>query len=262
VIAFYLPGGVPVHIFALLLGLSGSFGLAWVAWEAPPESLNQNLNAGLILLLGGILGGRALYLALQWPYYQAHMGEMPQIYAGGLSWIGAAGGGLVTLALYARLQRVHLGALLDGLFPLAALIVVGAWMACWLNGYAYGPQSSAWWAVPARDEWGMMAPRLPVQPLGALVSLGVLWLVDRLRKRYSSPQEVDTDQPAIQPGLIAIFGYFCLSLEVFVLSFLRADPTPIWAGLRLDTWSALGFTLLTGLAWIYLSLEGNSPSVS
>lgn len=261
-IAFYLPGGVPVYTFALLLGLSGTLGLSWVALGAPEKKLNRYLNAGLILLLGGLVGGRAVYLALHWPYYQTYSSEILASYSGGLSWIGAALGALVSLVLYALIRRERLGVLLDGLFPMAALIVVGGWMACWLDGYAYGAPSSAWWAVPARDEWNLLTPRVPVQPLGALLSLGTLWLVDRLGARLSQRKQPNSRGPAVQPGLVAAFGTFCLALEVFLLSFLRADPSPVWQGLRLDAWAALAFTLLAGFAclYLYLGMSSSEPS--
>jgi hypothetical protein len=34
---------------------------------------------------------------------------------------------------------------------------------------------------------------------------------------------------------------------IFASSFLRADPGYYWNGLRLDAWTAFGFSLLAGL---------------
>lgn len=229
VIAFHLPGGVPVYVFALLLGLGATAGLGWVAWQTPSEQTRRYVDAGLFVLLGSALGGRGAYVAVHWPYFQAHLWEIPQLHLGGLAWPGALAGWLLALVLFAILAREPLGTLADALLPLAGSITVSAWLGCWVDGCAYGSTIDSWWAIPARDEWGTLAPRGPVQLLGALLTLGIFWLLNRNWNWLHSP------------GLSANLGLLGLSLELFVLSFLRSDPAPFWHGLRLETWAALAF---------------------
>lgn len=249
VIAFFLPGGVPVYTFSLLVGLGAGVGLAWVAWRAaglPPTGTVQRVNAGLWTLIGALLGSRAAYVAVNWAYFKTHLGEAPQVQLGGLAWPGALAGGLVFLAIYAALARQPLGVLADALLPLAASLTVSVWLGCWVLGSAYGPPLAAWWAVPARDEGGHLAGRFPTQPLGALLALGLAWLLD-LNWHFR--------RPGIASGLW--LGGF--ALQLLAISLLRGDPAPGWQGLRLETWAALGFTALAALGLLLLYLRTDKP---
>jgi phosphatidylglycerol:prolipoprotein diacylglycerol transferase len=236
VVLFSLPGGIPVYAFSLLVGLGACAGLAWIAWRAPKKEALQRVDAGLWVLFGGLCGGRIVYCAIHWPYYQSQPWEILQVHLGGLSWPGALLGGFVALVLYARLAHVQLGVLADALLPMLVPLAVGAWLGCWLDGCAYGPLTPAGWGIPARDEWGVVEYRLPVQLLGALFIIGCFLLLENFTKNS-------------RPGLYASLGFLGLSLILFGLSFLRADPAPLWRGLRLEAWAALA---LAGLALLAL----------
>src|SRR4030042_324772 len=69
--------------------------------------------------------------------------------------------------------------------------------------------------------WGVLTNRVPVQLMGAIITLVLIWLLDWAGKRLPIP------------GLNAAIGLFGMSAVIIALSFLRADPTPIWNGFRL-----------------------------
>jgi prolipoprotein diacylglyceryltransferase len=235
VIAFYLPGNLPVYAFSLLLGLGAAAGLAWAIWHQNERQALRLIGGSLWSLAGALLAGRAVYVLLRWPYYQAHLAESFQFHLGGLEWSGAFAGGLIFLAIYAWLNRQSFLALADSLVPQLMLVSLAVWIGCWLDGCAYGPESFAWWSLPVRDEWGSLSWRLPTQVLAALLTLTLLWLVDRPRARLQTP------------GLTSGLAVFGLMAVIFASSFLRADPGYYWNGLRLDAWAAFGFSLLAGL---------------
>jgi phosphatidylglycerol:prolipoprotein diacylglycerol transferase len=232
------------HFSSLLLGLATSFGLIWVAWRSPSKQALFYVDAGIIVLLGGFLGGRAAYIAVNWVYYRAHPLEVFQVWSGGFSASGALIGIIVALTCFALFTRHSLGKLADSLLPLAALLSTAAWVACWIEGSAYGPVSDAWWALPTRDEWGRMLPRLPIQLIGLLLTLSLYWAIDRFESRLSTI-----------PGLSALLAWLGLTLELLVLSYFRVDPVPVWRGLRLDTWGALALVLLAIISLILLVLR-------
>lgn len=244
-VAFHLPGGIPVYTYSLMLGLGAVVGLAWVAWRAPSGRALSMVDAGLWTLAGALLGGRAAYIALNWGYYQAQPLEIPQVWLGGLSWFGALLGGLLALAMLALFTDWLFGELADATLPLLAALTVGAWLACWVDGCAYGPPANSWLGLPSRDEWGVIALRLPVQLVGALLSLAVFWTLDRadVRRLFG----VD--------GLAAALAVSGVAAVILVLSFLRADPAQTWRGLRLDAWGALVVLVPAGLlaAWLFYS---------
>lgn len=250
-----------MYAFSLILGLGATLGLLWIAWRAPAKAGLPRLDAGLLVLLGGLLGGRAGFVADHWSYYQAHLLEILSVHRGGFSWAGALAGGLVALLLVAALTRTSLGVLADAMLPLLATLTVTGWLGCWLDGCAYGPRTDQWWGLPAVNEWGRMSSRWPTQLLGAVLTLILFWLLDwgysRLAAQDRSPR----------PGTFALLGLLGLALLMFALSYLRVDPASLWYGFRLEAWAALGFAALAGLAllvcllvsWLRTSRSEEAP---
>ena len=226
--------------FSLLLGLGALAGLLLSAWRAPQKERLRYLDAGVLTLLGALLGSRALAVAVNFDYYQTHLNEIFQVWLGGLSSIGALIGGVLAVFIIARWWKIHLGLLADVLLPLAGTLSVTAWMGCWVGRCSYGLPLNTWWALPARDEWGVLADRIPVQFVGALLTLFLIWLLDRSARRMP-----------VQ-GMSAALGLYAISAIVFLLSYLRADPTPIWNGLRLEAWGAMGIMIFSSFTVVVL----------
>ena len=223
--------------FSIIIGLGASLGLMLVAIRAPKQKAASQLNASLWILLGSLIGARSGFVAANWGYFQSHGLEIPQVWLGGLSWAGAALGGLLSLAVVALARKGELGTLADAMVPLALVLTLAAWLGAWESGIAYGPAApNVWWAAPTPDEWGVWALRWPLQPLGALAVLVIFGLVDQLRSRLH------------QPGEAASLALMGIALSVFGLSFLRADPGQTWRDWRLDSWAGLVFV---GLAFVF-----------
>jgi phosphatidylglycerol:prolipoprotein diacylglycerol transferase len=228
--------------FSLLLGLGALTGLLLAGWRAPKKETIRYVDAGVGILFGALLGSRAVTVAVNFNYYQSHPGEIFQVWLGGLSYIGALTGGILALIIVAEWWRIPTGLLADTLLPLAGALTVTAWLGCWVDRCSYGVPTNAWWAIPGRDEWGVLAHRVPVQLVGATLSLIFIWLLDRASKRLPVP------------GLSASIGLFGLSALMFSLSYFRADPTPIWQGLRLEAWGAIGLMIFSTITLVVLLL--------
>jgi phosphatidylglycerol:prolipoprotein diacylglycerol transferase len=244
-----LCGEQRLNLDSLLLGLSAALGLAWAAWLSPAGQELRRVDHGLWVLAASLVGGRVGYVAFNWGYYRQQPWQIPAVYLGGLSWPGALCGGLLALALLARLTRQSFGQLADALLPLLAGLSCGAWLACWLNGCAYGPLTSAFWGLPARDEWGSLERRWPTQLLGALLALSWVGLLIWARGRFTGLS---------RPGCTAALGLLGLAIQLGGLAFLRADPLPGWCQVRLDAWAAAGLGL-AALAGLLISLLQPGP---
>ncbi len=231
-----------MQLFSILLGAGALAGLLLVSWRAPQKERTRYVDAGVLVLLGALVVGRLLSVAVNLNYYATHQGEIFLVWKGGFSGIGALVGGVLAIFVLAWLWRMPLGTLADALLPLAGTLTVAAWMGCWLDSCSYGAASNAWWALPAGDEWGIVANRVPVQLVGAVATLVVIWLLDLGGRRL----------PVKGSG--AVLGLFGLSAVLFGLSYLRADPTPIWNGLRLEAWGAAGLMLFSALSLVVLLL--------
>jgi prolipoprotein diacylglyceryltransferase len=234
--------------FSLLIGVGATLGLVWVSWQAPEKLALRRFDQGLWLLLGGLLGGRLAHVAMAWTYYTEHRIETLQVWLGGFSGAGALLGGLFALAVLAFITRQPLAELADTYLPLAAVLSVSGWLACWLDGCAYGAETAAWWGLPARDEWGDLNRRLPLQLLAAFLTLGLFWLVDRSRKRLKR---------AGQAACLALLG---MGLLIFAVSCLRVDPSQTWWGWRPEAWAGLGVSILAVLAFLLTLLPMQNPT--
>ena len=103
-VLFHLPGDIPVYLSSLLVGLGGTLGMALIAWRSPPEDRLRNLDQGLLVLLGMLIGGRFVFVITNWSYFLLNAAEIPLLYLGGFSWVGALIGGTLTLVIISAHQ--------------------------------------------------------------------------------------------------------------------------------------------------------------
>jgi prolipoprotein diacylglyceryltransferase len=261
-IAFHLPGGSPVYLFTLLIGGAASLGLGLTLTRTAPAHAARAFLAGLAALLGALLGGRAAYLGVNWAYYRAHTAEILQFPLGGLAWGGALAGGALVVWLAARLLAIPLKELAAALFPLLPLLALAAWLGCWLDGCAYGAVSPAWYAMPARDEWGNVDQRVPIQLIGAVWSLLTLAGFNWVQRAVQTPELAAALGAPVPPALPVALGLADLALQLWALTSFRVDPAPQWLGYRLDLWAAWAFAALAALTLVlaFRDKVGNTPA--
>lgn len=235
-IAFYIPGGIPVYLFSLFLAVGAFLGLTWVVMRAEAGQASELVEAGLWTLVGSLIGGRIVYVFFAWPYFREHPLEAFQIYLGGMAWSGVMLGGLLAGVIYAILNQRSVGNLLDALAPLPVVLAITGWIGCLVDGCGYG-EIAPWVGVPMPDELGSLTARWPVQVFAALATLAAFWLIDRL-------------PPTARSGLRA--GLLVLVLALIQLgAALFAVPGQTWRGLPVDAWAALA---LAGLAMLALGI--------
>ncbi len=237
--------------FSILTGIGAALGLLQVARSAPPKETLRWVDAGLYTLLAALIGARAWYVLVHLSYFRLHPLEAPQVWLGGLGWPGAVLGGLLVVALAAYLDRLPLSVAAARLSGLAVPLTAAAWLGAWRSGSAYGPllAEGSRLALLSPGEDGLFAPRLPIQLLASISLLVVLiWL----ELRPQAPERLE--RHAALTGLI-------LAAHTLVFSLLRADPTPLWRGLRPDVWAALAFTALAALALTasFLPIHAKEP---
>ncbi|MBE9523756.1 MAG: prolipoprotein diacylglyceryl transferase [Chloroflexi bacterium] len=244
-IAFSLFNQIPIHSFSLILGIGVLIGLHGVINEALVEGNDTNLylNFTLLILLGSLLGGRAAYIGLHWAYFQQHLDEILRFWLGGLGWVGALGGGIITLTIIALLRGRHFGDMCDTILPLLTAMTISIWLGCWVAGTAYGPKVDAWWGIPVQDMRGDVSIRWPLQPLGALLTVGISWGISAFWSKLHTP------------GLRFALTLAGISLMQLGLSALRVDPGPFWNGARLDLWAALVFFTSSTLIAIMIYMK-------
>lgn len=233
-----LPGYRTLVAGGLLLGA------AMAAWLGRRRGipLRTLLDGGLVAAVGGLLLGRALYVAANWPYFRERPWAAWAFWRGGLAAVGVVAGGIVGVLLFCRLRRCDPRPVLDALAPGAALLALAAWLGCLQAGCACGietwPDQGWRWALSADlpDLYGLRAPRLAVQALGALwsaITLTVTLVAGRKRLAF--------------PLWLLLYG-----VGDGMLAFLRADAHPLALGLSALQWAdlALGAAALAAL-WLW-----------
>jgi phosphatidylglycerol---prolipoprotein diacylglyceryl transferase len=191
-----------------------------------------------LALLAGVLAGRAGFVASHLDYFQVHLGESWQIWRGGLSYHAALPVALATLFLWCRRQALSFYRLAAVLSPGALLWSAAGWVACWLDGCAYGRETALGWAAAdLPDEFGVFAVRYQSQLLGVglylMSALLVWWLTSRL-----------------QPGTLFWLALALASAGRALVSVWRGDPFAALAGWRLDT--LLDLLLALGASVLFL----------
>ena len=89
-------------------------------------------------LIIGIIGARLYYVLFNWEYFGSHIGEIWQIWQGGLAIHGGIITGLITIALYCRKNDMRTIKILDMVVPGVILAqAIGRW-GNFFNSEAYG----------------------------------------------------------------------------------------------------------------------------
>ncbi len=223
-------GSIAIRTYTLLLDvgiLTGLALLAWAGWRAERRP-NAWLDAGLGALVGGIIAGRLVHVAVHWAYFSEHLVDALRIWQGGISWHGAVIGGLTALWLASRWRRVDvlsaLGALVYAL-PIGAALVYNG---CLASGCAYGQEVASLAGYPPivvaelPDLFGIVVPRYASQLYGAAWSLLLIAASWPLTKWIR------------QPGPRFFIMLALIAAGAFGVGFWRGDVVPAVGPLRLD----------------------------
>jgi len=235
-------------VYPLALAAGALLGLLWLGFsplerQAKADDSVARIDAGLIALFAGLLGGRLAYVVTHWEYYGGRIIESVWFWNGGLSWAGAALAGLLGVAIYDRLARRPFWPEADQLAIPAAVVGATSWLGCLVDACAYGRRTALGMLTPpAPDLLGNLVPRWPTQAIGGVYTLLVLLVLFRLA------------QLGLRSGLLAAIALSLLSVGPLAIAWFRGDPMPVMAGLRLDGVASAAMLAL-GLSGVVLRIR-------
>jgi len=176
------------------------------------------LNAIVLTVIVGLLGGRLYYVLFNWDYYGANPGRILAVWQGGLAIHGGLIAGTLTTILYCRYATLSLPITLDILAPCAAIAqAIGRW-GNFFNQEAFGVPTNLPWKLyidpahrpPHLAGFEYFHPTFLYESLWNLSVFAVLWF--GLRKRMES-----------RPGTLILCYLGLYSVGRFFVEGLRID---------------------------------------
>jgi phosphatidylglycerol:prolipoprotein diacylglycerol transferase len=236
-----------IYSFTVVSGLSLVLGIGIAYWQ---QKRDRQPTAGwfdaiLIALTAGILGGRAVFVIVNWSYYRENIGELIMVSRGGLNYHGVLVVGLIAFwgwVAWRDRQPSTYVALLP--LPLTSASVLG-WLACWLDGCAYGrPAEFGLLAADLPDSFGVYGLRYQTQLMGFLLCLLVLVIIVSLRGRLKAT---------------VLFWSTLLSISTvhLIITLFRGDPAPVIGQIRLDALVDSALVISSLLAMMVLSTRSS-----
>jgi phosphatidylglycerol:prolipoprotein diacylglycerol transferase len=192
-IAFHL-GSFPIHSYGVMIALAFLFGLWTATLRARREKISGETVADvtLWLMLGGIIGARAVYVATYWreEFADQPFSEIFMIQHGGLVYYGGFIGATVAGMIYIRWKKLPFWKTADVFAPSIALGSVFGRTGCLLNGCCYGRPTDLPWAITftnpqAHEQSGtpLGIPLHPTEIYDALLNFGVYLFLAWLFRR-------------------------------------------------------------------------------
>jgi phosphatidylglycerol:prolipoprotein diacylglycerol transferase len=192
-IAFHL-GSFPIHSYGVMIALAFLFGLWTATLRARREKISGETVADvtLWLMLGGIIGARAVYVATYWreEFADQPFSEIFMIQHGGLVYYGGFIGATVAGMIYIRWKKLPFWKTADVFAPSIALGSVFGRTGCLLNGCCYGRPTDLPWAITftnpqAHEQSGtpLGIPLHPTEIYDGLLNFGVYLFLAWLFRR-------------------------------------------------------------------------------
>lgn len=176
--------------YSLIVLTAIAVGIWLTAHEAARKGFKKEdvYDAAIWVILGGLVGARLFHVLDHWPdEYAANPIQALYIWEGGLAIWGALAGGLISIAILARIRGWRLPRLLDAAAPGLALAQAIGRIACVITGDAMGKPTTGPFGF-AYNSPNAMVPQLgvyytPMPVYEIIVNLGIFVLLWRLRKR-------------------------------------------------------------------------------
>ena len=237
-------GPLCIYSYGLMVAIGFAAATLLAYKHADDFGINKDkvIDLGIVMLIGGIVGARVLYVAHNFRYYIRNPLEIINLTKGGLIWYGAFISGMIAAAWFVRKNRISFLAVADLFAPYIALAQAFGRIGCFLNGCCYGS------AAPSGFILGVLFPgdsvsRYPTQIFSA-ISLFVIFVILRAwQKRRHFAGEI-------------FLGYGLLySVKRFGMEFFRGDYPKVLYGLTTPQLTSVVLFIICLSIFIYRMLK-------
>lgn len=237
-------GPLPIRAYAMCI-IAGIVVALWLStrrYAARGGDPNLVLDAAIVAIPAGIVGGRLYHVVTDWPKYfgeGANPIDALKITNGGLGIWGAVALGGLAVWWYLRRKQVPLGPFADAVAPGVILAQAIGRLGNWFNQELYGRPTDVPWALDIYrrvDEQGRYAPVTGTSTGEVLTSVHPTFLYEMVWNLVIFALLLWIDRRFTLRGgqLFALYvaGY---TVGRFWIELMRDDPATLVAGLRINT---------------------------
>ena len=238
---------VTIYSYGLMLAIAVVVSTLLLAYDAHRSNINADIIFDLVFwaVIGGIVGARMFYVALNYPFFMKHPNEIIMIQNGGLAWQGGLILGSIVVVQFIKLKKLPLSPMLDILVPYLALGQSFGRIGCFLNGCCYGRVFDGGIYFPVHD-----ATLYPTQ-LYLSVGYLIIFIILNQYKRFSE-----------MPGLVFASYLILASSLRFGVEFFRADHEILFFGLSIFQFVCFGILLFAfGFVYVVLIKHSNTEAM-
>ncbi len=236
-------GGMTIKWYGVIIAFGFLLAVLFGGRMAYKYKVNLNHMVDVLIFgtVGGIVGARLYYVIFEWSYYKNHLGEIVQIWNGGLAIYGGIIGGLIMAYFVCKKHEMSMGQLLD--FIGMSLLIgqgIGRW-GNFANQEAFGTNTTA--------PWGMLSDKTTA------------YLTEHFSEITAKGITIDPSQP-VHPTFL-YESLWCL-LGFAILYFLSRKYYKFNGQLFLcyAIWYGLGRTIIEGFRTDSLYLAATNIRVS
>lgn len=134
-------GSINIYYYSLCILLGVILALLIIIPEIKKEKIDEDkfYDLAFLTIIFGVLGARIYYVLFNLSYYSKHIIEIFEVWNGGLAIHGGIIGGLITIYIYTKKNKMNFLKILDIIVPgLILAQSIGRW-GNFFNGEAYGP---------------------------------------------------------------------------------------------------------------------------
>ncbi len=234
-------GPVTVYSYGFFVALGFLIPAIFLLKAAKRENIDKNdiFDILFALLIGGVAGGRILFVIINWKDYAGSPLRAFLINEGGLAFQGALVSAFFCMAAVVAFKKMEFWKTIDLFAPYAALGHAIGRIGCFFNGCCYGAATK----LPIGVTFpGDVVKRIPTQIISS--ALLMLLFVFLLMIRKNKPFQ----------GYVFSIYLMLYSVQRFFIDFLRDDNPGVIFGLTLGQLISVGL-FLAGVG-LFVGLKG------
>ncbi|KPA16374.1 prolipoprotein diacylglyceryl transferase [Candidatus Magnetomorum sp. HK-1] len=206
-------GPLTVHTYGFCIAMGFLAALFYVSKTAQKKHINSEIVIDLCFyaLVFGMIGGRLLYVILEWDTYENNLLEIFRIWNGGLVFYGGFIAALIFSWRYMKIKQLPVLKTLDILAPAVALAHGFGRIGCFFAGCCFGSQCELPWAVTFTHPLTLARPNIPLHPTQLYASVmnftifGILFWYSRRKPK----------EGAVAISYLLIYGLGRICIELF-----------------------------------------------